>query len=83
MTEAFRNLIILYCLDAPEWARYAAVDGDGELYIYVEKPNLMEYNDDGDVVDMWYCTSLADDTRYIKLMNLTNIDWKLTLVELT
>ena len=58
--------------DAPIWVKYMAVDADGELRAFVQKPCL-----DGNV--MWYA---AGEEALIADVDLDGADWKETLKEL-
>ena len=88
MTEAFKNLIILYCMDAPDWARYAAVDEDRSLCIYSVDP-IIEMNE-SEGCSMWAlpeefeekCRDYDWDRVKFKMNIPENINWKDTLIEL-
>ena len=90
MNEVFKNLMILYCLDAPEWARYAAVDSNGDIFVYRTKPLVdstlgyhrfkqWTYNSNDSDVDK-NTHEFHHQIGTIALPN--NLDWKETLLEL-
>ena len=78
--EAFKNLIILYCMDAPEWGEYAAVDDNGWLWIFENKP-ILKFTD-----GYWQNTQShgVNSERVVKVrhMSLNEIKWEDTLIEL-
>ena len=83
--EELKNLIIFHCLDAPAWAKYAAVDMSGMLFIYSIKPKLSPAQD---LKEIWSMPDDADvnhdeyhDIHQFK-QNVIDL-WQDSLVELT
>jgi hypothetical protein len=58
--------------DAPEWAKWLAMDDNGEWYWFIEKPTLL---DEGDECGYWN----APFGSYLHVE--VGVDWKTTLEE--
>lgn len=72
--EAFKNLMILYCMDIPDDCKYAAVDETGALHGYYDKPDTWRLR------DQWSAGNGSFGA--IKYMCMDDINWKDTLIEL-
>ena len=81
MTETFKNLMIFYCMDTPEWVKWVAIDFDGELWGYSHKPHVSIEDAE------WLPTESNVHNREEWTIKdfpeiPEDIDWKETLVEL-
>lgn len=59
--------------NAPDWAKWFAIDEDGNAYWHQEKPEI-----DG---KEWLMTEGDYNVGYFKRFDLTGIDWRETLTE--
>ena len=78
MTEDFKTLLLFYCMNAPEWANYAAVDKDGHIFVYQSQPCAL----DEDINSYLWQYSESSISAAVGTMDMTDIDWTKTLVEL-
>lgn len=58
--------------DCPDWARYAAVDSDGSMYFYGQKPSHS--------VDKWHPIT-GDECRWMADLYFDPSDWQNSLIE--
>ena len=81
MNEELKTRILIKCMSAPAWAKYACVDDNGCLCVYEERP--IKYNDRR--IRVWdYEDNHDNEFKMISLhsMNMEGIDWTETLMEL-
>lgn len=67
-----------YCV-VKKWAKWFAIDEDGEGYIYSEPPEI-------DMGLRAWAANLSNPFRFYKMIGrfeLSGIDWRETLIELT
>ena len=61
--EDLRSLIVFRCLEAPDWGRYAAVDANGELYMFRESISMTAM-DEEEVDSIWVPTAEINDGSF-------------------
>ena len=73
MNEVFRSMMILYCMDAPAWAKYACVSKQGFVYVFQYEPH---------VPTNYWCTTNNSSYKKVGELELGHINWKETLIKL-
>ena len=80
MNEAFKNLMLFYCIDAPAWAKYAAVDEDGEMYVH---SNIVITAKNMNKSGYWIPTKNGINEKMVHQFETPlPVNWKETLIEL-
>ena len=78
MTKQFKTAIInkLKNIDIPNWAKYVAIDKDGEVWGFKLKPEIISKK------SIWNITELHDpsDTVYLFKTDFDSTNWKKTLI---
>jgi len=80
--ELMKFHILLSEFDLSEY-NYAAVDGDGDLYVFCACPVLVNNMGDSDDELVWYNDKNNNNSHYKKIVTLSvSPYWKETLIEI-
>lgn len=76
--DKLKAIMMLYCIDLPDWVEWVAVDGNGDLHGYDVAPV------ENDECDEWILRhSSANNFTYIKHMNIQHdVKWSDTCFRL-
>jgi hypothetical protein len=62
-----------HTLEVPKWARFVAMEEDGDVLVFEEQPHL---------ADSWWFTTDGDEMSRVATISAENINYKNSVVEL-